>query len=288
MYTTRKYLPYLSIFLLIILTVFVWFSVLSNKKEDYMKVVFLDVGQGDAIYIQAPNGKQMLIDGGPGIKTLSSLNKIMPFYDRTIDIIIATHPDLDHIGGLSNILDKFKIKHFIDNGDVGETEEFKILEDKINKNKINKISIWSGNKIILDDKRNIYFEVLYPSKETEKLDSNDKSIIGRLVYKDISFMMMGDGTIYSENQIWWNENINKINSDVLKIGHHGAKTSSSLIWLRAVSPDIAIISSGKNNRYGHPSKEVLNRLDDLKIKYLNTSESGNIILQTNGKNILKK
>src|ERR1035437_3407709 len=112
----RKYLPYILLICLLILTVSIWFFAFKYNHNNYLKVVFLDVGQGDSVYIEAPNGRQMLIDGGPDAKLLSSLAKVMPFADRSLDMIIATHPDADHIGGLPVLLDNYKVTSIIENG----------------------------------------------------------------------------------------------------------------------------------------------------------------------------
>lgn len=279
----KKYLPYFLIIILFLSTIFVWsFVVYGRNQTNYLTVAFLDVGQGDAIFIEAPNGKQMLIDGGSDGKVLQQLASVMPFGDRSIDVVVATHPDLDHIGGLSFVLDNYKVSSFIDNGIKGETEAYLELEKEIFQNKIDKVIAKRGMRIYLDQFNNIYFDILYPDRDVSILESNDGSIVGRLVYKDKSFMFTGDASVYTENIIGWNEDLDSLDSEVLKLGHHGAKTSSSVLWLEDVSPEIAIISAGKNNRYNHPSDEVLVKLKSLDIPYLETSKEGNIIFKTDG------
>ena len=279
---TRKYIPYIFLLTLAILTFSIWFLVLSHKNSDYLKVVFLDVGQGDAIYIEAPNGKQMLIDGGPDAKLLSSLSKVMPFADRSIDIVLVTHPDQDHIGGLPVLLDNYKVANIIENGSKGDSKTYSSLEGKVQKKKINKIIAKRGMHIIIDQKKNIYFDILFPDRDIANFDSNDASIVGKLVYGNNSFMMTGDATTYTENLIEWNESDSKLKSDVLKLGHHGSHTSSSILWLEKVNPEVAIISVDKNNKYGHPHKDILDRLKSLQIPYLNTSNIGNIVFKSDG------
>ncbi|HLP86471.1 MAG TPA: MBL fold metallo-hydrolase [Candidatus Paceibacterota bacterium] len=283
----RKYLPEILLISIFILTIVIWFFVfIHNKNNDYLKVVFLDVGQGDSIYIEAPNGRQMLIDGGPDAKVLSSLSKVMPFADRSLDMLIATHGDQDHIGGFPLILDNYKVASVVTNGASSESKIFSSLEERISKNKINKIVAHRGMHIILDKDKNIYLDILFPDRDASSLESNDGSIVGKLVYGKNSFMFTGDATIYTENLIGWNESENTIDSDVLKLGHHGSRTSSSILWLEMVSPDIAIVSAGKDNRYDHPHTELLERLSDLKIPYLSTSQKGNIIFKSDGVNII--
>lgn len=284
---TRKYLPYVPLIILIILTASVWFLVFQHKNNNYLKVVFLDVGQGDAIYIEAPNGRQMLIDGGPDASLLASLAKVMPFADRSIDMILATHGDQDHIGGFPLLLDNYNVTSIIENGMVSTTSVSASLEEKITKKKINKIIARRGMHIILDDKKNIYFDILFPDRDVSNFESNDGSIVGKLVYGNESFMFTGDASLYTENLIEWNEKDITLKSDILKLGHHGSRTSSSTLWLEKVNPEIAIISVDKNNKYGHPHKELLDRLSSLRIPFLSTADLGNIIFETDGKKIFR-
>ncbi len=279
----KRYLLYIFILILFIFSSGIWYFVYINEhKIEFLTVAFLDVGQGDAIYIEAPNGKQMLIDGGPDIKILQQLGKVMPFGDRSIDIVLETHTDSDHIGGLSFVLDKYRVSSIIENGSKSETNIYKNIEKKIIKKKINKIIANNKMHIIIDKEKNIYFDILFPDKNITKMSSNDGSIVGKLVYGEKSFMLTGDATIYAENKIGWNEKSEILKSTVLKLGHHGSKTSSSILWLEKVDPDVAIISAGKNNRYGHPHKKILDRLENLSIPYLATYQLGNIVFKTDG------
>jgi len=278
----KKYLPHILILSLFIFSFFILYLTYKSSNNPYLKVVFLDVGQGDAIYIETPNKKQVLIDGGPDAKLLSSLSKVMPFADRSLDMIIATHPDMDHIGGFPLLLDNYKVTSIIENGTISKTEASSNLEEKIQKKKINKIIARRGMHIILDEKRNIYIDILFPDRDITNFESNDASIVGKLVYGESSFLFTGDASLYTENLIEWNEKDSTLQSDVLKLGHHGSRTSSSLLWLEKVDPDIAIISVDKNNKYGHPHQEVLDRLSSLRIPFLTTYEKGNIIFKTDG------
>ena len=282
----RKYLPYLLLAILIIFTISIWSTVVSHKNNQYLKVVFLDVGQGDAIYIEAPNGRQMLIDGGPDATLLSRLSGVMPFADRSIDMIVATHPDLDHIGGFPVLLDNYKVGSILENGASGDSKAYTSVEEKIANKKINKIIAKKGMHIILDDKRNIYFDILFPDRDVNALASNDGSIVGKLIYGENSFMFTGDASLYTENLIEWNEKDSTLDSGVLKLGHHGSKTSSSILWLKKVSPEVAIISVDKGNKYGHPHKELLDRLSFLKIPFLSTADIGNIVFESDGKRLI--
>jgi len=278
----KKYLPYILILSLLIFGFVVLYLTYIHSNSQYLKVVFLDVGQGDAIYIEAQNGKQVLIDGGPDAKLLSSLAKVMPFADRSIDMILATHPDMDHIGGFPLLLDNYKVTSIIENGTISTSEVSDNLEQKIEKKKINKIIARRGMHIILDEKKNIYMDILFPDRDITNFESNDASIVGKLVYGENSFLFTGDASLYTENLIEWNESENTLKSDVLKLGHHGSRTSSSLLWLEKVDPSVAIISVNKNNKYGHPHQELLDRLSTLHIPFLSTADKGNIIFKSDG------
>lgn len=278
----KRYFPYLLIVSLFVVGFGVLYLTYNHTNNKYLKVVFLDVGQGDAVYIEAPNGKQILIDGGPDAKLLSSLSKVMPFADRSIDMIIATHPDMDHIGGFPLLIDNYKVTSVIENGTISTSQIYKSLEEKIIKKKINKIIAYRGMHIILDEKKNIYLDILFPDRDVLKFESNDASIVSKLVYGNNSFMITGDASLYTENLMEWGESESTLHADVLKLAHHGARSSSSLLWLEKVKPSVAIISAGKKNNYGHPHKETLDRLFKLHIPFLSTMEKGNIIFKSDG------
>lgn len=278
----RKYQVYIFIGVLVASAILlVYLIYIRDFNHNYLKVVFLDVGQGDAIYIEAPNKKQVLIDGGPDESVLPLLSKFMPFGDRSLDLVVATHPDADHISGLVDVLDNYKVRTIMENGIVNDTTVYNNLEKEINENKVSKIVGRAGMKIILDNKRNIYLEIFAPFDGMLKEDTNDNSIVAKLVYDEQSFLFTGDATIYSEVLMHQREK-GILDSDVLKLGHHGSKGSSSILFLEDVRPNVAIISAGENNRYGHPDEETLDRLSRLKIPYISTINEGNIIFKTNG------
>jgi competence protein ComEC len=283
----KKYSPYILIISIFIFCVGVTYLVFLNFNSKYLKVVFLDVGQGDAIYIEAPNKTQILIDGGPDQGIVPRLSRVMPFGDRSIDLLVSTHADSDHVGGLPSVVDYYKVNGILENGASSDTNIYKSLEDKVLEKNIKKIIAQAGTKIFLDKEKNIYFEVLFPDRDVSQMESNDGSIIGRLVYGNKSFLFTGDAEMYSE-VVLSSKMGNNLRSNILKLGHHGSRTSSSLLWLENVMPDLAIVSSSKNNRYGHPHKETIDRLLKLNIPYLNTAQIGNIVFKTDGVNLIIK
>jgi len=279
----KKYAPTIFIVLLYFSAIVIWcFVYLQENRNDDLKVVFLDVGQGDSIYIEAPNGKQMLLDAGSNSAILSQLSKVMPFGDKSIDVVIITNPDTDHMGGVVDILQNYKVDMILESGTHSDTVTYRTLSQLIAQNKIQKKFARKGMRLVLDNKQNIYFDILFPDRDVSTWERNDGSVVGKLVYGTSSFMLMGDATKYTELLIAYNENPQTLNSQVLKLGHHGSHTSSSLLWLEKVKPEIAIVSAGLNNRYGHPHKDVIQRLSDLGIAVFGTYEKGAIMFKTNG------
>lgn len=278
----------LSVFsFFLLLNIFIW-SAIYIQGHQKLKVDFLDVGQGDSIYIQAPNGNNMLIDGGLDRKVLNSLGGVLPFASKNIDIVLGTHPDADHIGGLPFVFDNYSISTFIDNGAKGDSAVFKTLEEKIKKEETQRVQAKAGMKIILDQDKNIIFDIYSPYMNVNKLsDTNNGSVVGRLTYGSSSFMLTGDAPINVEQNLIKKYG-NNLESDVLKVGHHGSKTSSSETFLKAVAPQFATISVGLKNMYGHPHKEVIDLLNKLGVKALRTSEEGTIECKSGGGKVVCK
>lgn len=265
--------------------IFIWHALINEELRTKLTISFLNVGQGDAIFIEAPNGNQILIDGGSGKSVLRELGKILPYYDKSIDVVLATHPDQDHIGGLPDIFHRFKIKYFLDSGVFGTTATYKELEETVNDKKIEKIIARRGMKINLGG--GVVLVVLFPNRDMSKVkNTNDGSIVAKLTYGKNSVVLTGDAPIKTESYLVSIYG-KKLKSDILKLGHHGSRTSSSASFLGFVKPDYAIISSGLNNSYGHPHKEVTDLLEKFKIPYLKTYESGTIVFKSDGEVIEK-
>jgi competence protein ComEC len=278
---------YIALIILIIFVLGILFFYFYKPHTNIMKVAFIDVGQGDSIFIQAPNGVQMLVDGGRGAKVLGELSHLMPFGDKTIDVIIGTHPDADHIGGLVNVLENYEVENFVEPGAISNSKIYNTLENKIEEKNIKHILGRAGQRIVLDNEKNIYFEILYPDRNVVGWETNDASIIGKLVYGESSVLLTGDSPSNKELYLV-NKNPQILDVDILKLGHHGSRTSSSRQFLQATSPTLSIISAGINNSYGHPHKEVLEKLTTLNIPYLSTSKEGTIICQSDAIIILCK
>lgn len=263
---------------------FVWYAVFAESDQN-LTVAFLNVGQGDAVLIDTPNNQQILIDGGPNKRVLAEISKILPFYDRSIDVVIATHPDSDHIGGLPDVLSRYDIDFFIEPG-VGSTNAVgKELEKMVEEMKIKKVLARRGMKFVLSD--NAYLLILFPDRDASRMDTNDASIIAKLVYGNASFLFTGDSPQKIENYLVSIDKEN-LNVDVLKAGHHGSKTSSSESFVNSASPAYVVISAGKNNRYGHPHREILERLRAAGAVILRTDLDGRVIFKSDGQNLVLK
>lgn len=252
----------------------------SKKESAILTVAYLDIGQGDAIYIEAPNGRQMVIDGGPKETLMSELPAVMPFGDKTIDVMMVTNPDLDHYSGFIPLLEQYDVATVVEPGTHNDFGMYATLEQKIRDEGAEHVLARSGQRIILDQEKNVYFEILFPDRNVSSWDSNDGSIVGRLVYGESSFLFTGDSTLLTEGIVLANNDISGIN--VLKVGHHGSKTSTGVPLLREASPEYAVISAGAGNRYGHPTKLVLDRLASFGVKTLTTIDEGTIVFQTDG------
>ncbi len=294
-----------------VVAILVWLAVFSLQGSGLLEVNFFDIGQGDSIFIETPEKIQILIDGGPDAKILEKLGKEMPFWDRTIDMAILTHPDPDHLNGIIEVLKRYKIKEIIYTGVVPEDLKQKGV-DIIEKSKAEKVIARAGQRIDLgqtplDSKHltgQVYIDILYPFEDItgQKFsDFNQTSIVCRLVYGKISFLLTGDAPKSVEYQLLAREDSCRdlciredscpnsckfatLNSDVLKVGHHGSKTSTSDYFLKAVSPEIAVISVGKDNKFGHPNEEVLDILSQQNIRTVRTDLIGDIKIISNGEN----
>ncbi|MFZ2303817.1 MAG: ComEC/Rec2 family competence protein [Minisyncoccia bacterium] len=280
---SRQTLQYATLAVFLFINIFIWSAVARADRAGVLTVAFLDVGQGDAIYIEAPNGNQMLVDGGPPSgAVLRALGSVMPFWDRSLDVVLATHPDQDHVGGLPSVLARMRIDNVITTENTSDTGAYAAFEKMIYEKHPTRILARAGKKIILDE--GVVFEIIFPNMNTDGWETNTASIVARLSYGDQSFIFTGDSPISVEKYLV-GKNGGALHSTVLKLGHHGSKTSSSQIFLSAVNPDYAIISAGLNNKYGHPHKEVIDLLTELKIPSISTAEQGTVILKTDGTNM---
>ena len=281
----KKIFLYLALILLA-LNFFCWKEVFSLTENNYLKVDFLDVGQGDSAFIETPEKHQILIDGGPTSAVLQKLSERMPFWDKEIDLIILTHPELDHMQGLIDVLQRYRADYILWTGILRETSEYKKWASILSQNSKKVIVVSAGTKVKAG---NAEIDILFPFENlagNEVKNTNDSSIVAKLIYGKESFLFTGDISSTAE-KLLANSKEN-ILSNVLKVAHHGSKYSTSDLFLAAVAPRIAVISAGVKNTYGHPTREVLQRLQNYDITTLRTDQSGDINFVTDGNSIYIK
>lgn len=257
----------------------VWSVVFAEDRGGLLTVAFLDIGQGDSIFIEAPNGNQVLIDGGPGRSVLRELGRSMPPYDRSLDLVIATHPDADHIGGLIDVLERFAVAGFMDPGRSSDTLTYTHLEEAVVVEGAERLLARRGLRLWLDEQ--IFMDVLFPDREMPGNDTNSSSMVLKLHDGENTFLLTGDAPQAIENYLA-NLDGDVLQSDVLKAGHHGSRTSSGRVFVAAVRPEHAVISVGAGNRYGHPHEEALASLQEFAGQVWRTDEQGSIVFKSDG------
>lgn len=243
-----------------------------------LRLTFFDIGQGDAIFIETERGRQVLIDtGADGRLILQKLSSVLPFYDNTIDLLILTHPDMDHIGGTLRVLESYQVGGVLLPYVTKDLPLFVNVVETLQEQGIPVLFAQRGDRINLDEET--VLDILWPPKRAERVFSsaNDVSIVVRLRYKNDSFLFTGDIEERGERALAALGSF--LSADVLKVGHHGSNTSTSAEFLQAVQPSLAIISVGENS-YGHPVPEVLERLSGIQI--LRTDQNGDITLVSKG------
>ncbi len=259
------------------------------KADGKAHMYMLDVGQGDSILIVGANGKKILIDGGKDASVLTELSKVMPAGDRNIDVMLATHPDADHIGGLPIVLARYDVGLFLTSGVKGESDMYKTLMKTLADKKIPSYFVRRGMTVHLDENPILpsSFAILFPDRDTTNWETNTASVVGRLDIGKVSALLNGDSPSSIEHYMI-QKHPQELDVDLLKLGHHGSKTSSSEEYLRATSPDLALISAGFHNSYGHPAKEVVALLKKLKIPSVSTIDNGAVTFTTDGTKWMEK
>ena len=250
-----------------------------KDNENNLKVHFIDVGQGDSIYVRLPNGESLLIDAGDVDYGDTVVKYLRTLGIEKIDYIVTTHPHADHIGGMNKVVDNFDVGNIYMPNATTTTKVFEKLLTSIEKKGL-KISIAEGGKEILNDET-LKIKFLAPINKDKEL--NNMSAVVQLKYGDITFLFTGDAEKKVETQMV--DGGDDLKADVLKVGHHGSKTSSSKKFIQAVDPKYAVISCGKKNKYKHPSKEPLKLLNLMGVKIYRTDEMGTIIFTSDGENV---
>ncbi|GAA5262116.1 ComEC/Rec2 family competence protein [Methanocalculus sp. MC3] len=236
---------------------------------------FIDVGQGDAILIQY-NGKNMLIDAGDRGYGSTVVSYLREQSVSRLDYIVATHPHADHIGGMTDVLDAFPVGRFIDSGNPHTSQTYENMLLAIDEKNIPFSVAERGQTINLDSALSI--QILNPGPQLTG-DLNEDSVVLKMEYGQVAFLLTGDAGISTENLMMQHYDLE---SEILKVGHHGSRYSSGATFLAAVSPEVSIIMVGEGNRYGHPTDEVLDRLRVIGSQVYRTDHHGTIVIATNG------
>lgn len=271
---------------LALITVMIWYAVLSLDAHRNLSIHFFDVGQGDGIFFELPNAVQVLIDGGPGSGILAKLGNVMPFWDRTIDVIIVTHPHVDHIDGLIDVLKRYTVRMVIESGASYSSADYNEFHQLLKEKKVNVIYARRGQHIALSDVARL--DILAPIESISGktlTDIHDAMVVSRLSYGSTTILFMGDAEKAIEYQMLFSRM--SLVANVLKVGHHGSKTSSVQEFLAAVSPQYAVISAGRKNRYGHPHQEILDRIKAVGARFVRTDTDGDIVFESDGVRIFQ-
>lgn len=284
-----------AIGILMLLAVVAWWPEFAGGKFrlfdsqicdlELLCVVFLDVGQGDAIFVQSPAGVQLLVDTGRDQSVLRGLGDVMDFGDREIDHLLLTHPDADHIGGAVDILERFLVSQVIRTENESDTELWKATERQIEAEEAKVTMARRGQ--VFDLGGGVKLEILFPDIDPTEMESNTASIVARLIYGDTAFMLTGDSPKSIEEYLVLVEG-EHLKSDVLKAGHHGSRTSTAELFLAEVDPKYAVVSAGADNSYGHPHVEVTDLLFNYGVETYSTAESGNVIFWSDGDLVTRK
>lgn len=251
-------------------------NIYSDNIDGDLKVNFIDVGQGDSIFIELPNDKGMLIDAGENSEADKVINYIKNTGYKKIDYVVGTHPHTDHIGALAKVIDNFDIGKIYMPKAISTTKTYENLLTTIKDNGLSIKTAKAGVNII--DDGDLKVDIIAPVQSYSDLNNN--SAVIKLVYKNRSFLFMGDAEVTSENDIKEN-----VRSDVIKVGHHGSDSSSSVEFVNRVRAKYAVISVGVDNIYNHPYQEILSRWQDIGAKIYRTDLDGDIVIISDGDKI---
>jgi competence protein ComEC len=259
----------------------------QNNQPRLLEVAFLDVGQGDSILIKSPYGQNILVDGGPDNSVVSRLEENLPWWDKTIDLAILTHPHDDHIVGLLEVAKRLKVQKFVYDGASFDNPNYQAWFDLIKNKKIPLVLVDHPQTVTLGP--DCRLELIYPlaslvGKTTDNI--NNFSLVVRLVYGENSFLLTGDMEVEAERELLASGA--DIRAQILKVGHHGSDTASSQEFLDKISPQYAVIEVGKDNKFGLPSLRTIKRLERIGAEVMRTDENGTIVFTSDGKSLLLK
>lgn len=254
----------------------------SAYGSEYLQVHFLDVGQGDAVFIVTPDNVQLLVDGGTGREVLHQLGQHMSPLDRQIDMIIGTHPHTDHIGGLVDVLGRFQIDHILiteNRLDTQAAERFFVAVEEEAQQGAQVYNARAGDVFALGASTTV--SVLSPFYDPTDMDADASSIVVQVTYGDTAIMLTGDAPIAIEEYLvtYYGDGLE---SEILKLGHHGSRTSSGELFLDTVQPQYGVTSAGRDSRHGHPHSEVVERVKERGITHVSTQTAGTVTFKSDG------
>lgn len=280
--------------------------VVGQVSGEKLQIVACNVGQGDGILI-IKGQSQVLVDGGPsGEKILSCLGEQMPFYDRQIELIVLTNTDYDHMNGLSSVIERYQVRQFVTADGVHESAALDKLRARLVERSIGVSAVEQGDMLRILGQDKIELKVLWPPEVEEQYvavfgdqvgagerqqilgasakrgNLNERSVVLLLLEDNYRGLLMGDAGFQAEKELI--EGGLLVDVDYLKVGHHGSKYASSAEFLAIVKPEVAVISVGENNRYGHPTAEVLARLDEVGAEIRRTDEEGEVVIASDWPN----
>ena len=275
-----RYLAILSLSLILLVSIFISESL--RFFDSKMHVVFCDVGQGDAIFIRTPSRNDILIDGGPDEKVLDCLQNNLPFWDREIDAIFLTHPHADHLTGLTYVLERYKVKHYLSTGVESKTDIYRKFRELLAKEKLSARDLKAGDRLIFG--KNVIFQILWPNQSY--LDSwyqggygkdpNSTSLVIKASFGSFDVLFTGD----AESEVLSQISLSDV--EILKVSHQGSRGAVTPEDLGRIKPEVGIIFVGKNN-YGHPSREIIELLKNANVKTYRTDRDSTVKIETDGK-----
>ena len=230
------------------------FSAFNGLPDPFLHVYFLDVGQGDSIFIRTPSGKNILVDGGPDDKVLTELSDVMPFFDRKLDLVVLTHAHSDHLNSLISVLKRYEVSSVLITGALAKGAYYREFLDSIGDARL--LIAESGRDFYFGD--GVYFDVVFPIENINGQhfeNTNNASIVGRVVFGNHAILLTGDAEIESER--WQLLTEFDLSGEIIKLGHHGSRTASSLAYLKNVTPSTGVIQCGVDNKFDHPHSESM-------------------------------
>ena len=282
----KLYKIFLIFGIAVLLAGIVWFWLFYSAAKN-LEVDFLDVGQGDAILIKAPGGQNILIDGGPDKVILKRLAENLAWWDKTIDLMILTHPHDDHVAGLIEVLKRYQVEKILYTGVTHNAPNYLAWLKLVREKKVQMLIIDKPQIIKLGAESQL--EILYPDQSLlakAVSDLNQSSIVMMLAYGKNKFLLTGDAGEEVERKLI--DSGTNLSAEVLKVGHHGSQSSTSEEFLNQVKPNLAVISVGKDNDFGHPNLRIVKRLERAGAKIYRTDENGTVRIESDGEKIRVK